>query len=665
MRIVILTFLITAIFSCKTSPQLLNTDVKVINGNPQLFIDGKKTLPIMTFMNTGILTSSNVNERQIKYAAEYGGTHLHQINFSLPEKDNGEIDFDPMKSALDLVRRGDPNGKAVLRIHLNGKWSEESKIYREEDRIRFSNGKDVDEISLASDKWFEVTANKLRSLIDFYKKNPKYGTMVAGYFPAAGETGEWFQWEYRDNGVDMSGVNAKKFRLWLRKKYNNDTKKLQDSWKNYIVNFENAHIPADELGAEKVIDKESVLFDKPSDQRVIDYLDYYNGMVTDRIVYLANLIKEETNDKSLVGFFYGYVLDLWEAKSGHYNLEKILNCKDIDFLSSPISYRSRNEGEIGGSMTTVESVNAHGKIWFDECDYRTPIKTAEGLNFADFTPKTKSMEGVYEIYKRQYGFQMIRGNGNWIMDLMGQGWYDEKNFWKEINTLNKIYTNYLNIRIPSDPEVALVIDDYGLALAKDSKFNVWMLERLRDELYTSGVEFGVYTREDIEMGLAPNAKLLIMIGSFRLKTEMVKNLEKELLQKDKTTIWVYSLGLTNESDIKKLTSGKNGSKQIIFESNKLNSNQIRKFAKDAGVHLFTTVVNDVCMVNNNFIVLHTISEGKRTIEFPKKVDVFEQFTNTWYRNVETISLDAPLGKTYFFFYGKEKELLDAGIGIKI
>lgn len=651
------------IFACKTKAQLLDTDVKVINGSPQLFIAGKETLPIMTFMNTDIPASNEVNQRQIKYAAKYGGTHLHQINFYLPEKDNGEIDFQPMKSALDLVRRGDPNGKTLLRIHLNGKWSAHEKRYSEEDRVRFSNGKVVDEISLASDKWFEVTANKLRALIDFYKKNPKYGNIVAGYFPAAGETGEWFQWEYRDNGVDMSGVNTKKFRLWLQKKYNNDTKQLQESWKNGIINFENAQIPADELGAEKVNANDRVMFDQPSDQRVIDYLDYYNGMVSDRIIYLAKLIKDETVNKSLVGFFYGYVLDLWEAKSGHYNLKKILNCEDIDFLASPISYRSRNEGEIGGSMTTVESVQAHGKIWFDECDYRTPIKTAEGLNFADFTPKAKSMEGVHEIYKRQYGFQMIRGNGNWIMDLMGQGWYDDVDFWKEIKSLNQIYTNYLNIRPQSSPEVALVIDDFGMALSADSRFNVWMLERLRDELYTSGVKFGVYLREDIEMGLAPDAKLYIMVGSFRLQPNIVKNLEGALLQNGKTTIWVYDLGITDESDIKKLTSEKNGSKQIIFESNKLNSDQIIKFAKDAGVHIFTSRINDVCMANDNLVVLHTVSQGERLIKFPKKVDVYEQFTNTWYKNIETISIDAPIGKTYFFFYGKEKELMDAGIGI--
>ena len=662
MRNVILTFILIYLAVFSLYAQIPEAKVTMVNGFPQLSINAQKIPPVMTFVNTGILKSYKVSERQIRYAAQYGDIHLHQVNFALPMTAKGKFDYKSMKSALALVRRGDPKGFAVVRLHLTDNYKSHGG-YTDDDRVKFSDGTTADVISLASDKWIENAARKIRAAVAFSLQNPEYGNIIAGYFPDAGNTGEWFQWEYREHGVDVSGANTKKFRQWLEKKYSY-AGSLQTSWGIKEVNFDNAQIPSDELGAEKVNGNERKLFDKPSDKRILDYLDYYNEMTADRLIYLAKVIKEATNGKTLAGFFYGYIFDLWESKSGHYNLDKVLNCPEIDFLASPISYRSRNEGEIGGSMSLTESVQGHGKLWFDECDYRSPTRTAKGVNFADFTPKVKTLDGLREIYRRQMGFQMVRGNGCWPMDLMGMGWYDDPEFWKQIKSLDELYLKYEKIRPSFSPEVALVMDEEGLALAADKNFNSWMLERLRDELYTAGVNFGIYLREDIENGFASDAKLYIMAGAFRLQPETVNNLKKVLHQKGKTTAWIYSFGITPETEVKKLLSESlNGSKQIFYPSNVMRADTIRTLAKSAGANVFISGGYDACMANENIIVLHALSEGQRTIQFPRNVDVYEQFSDTWYSDVNTISLSVPIAKTYFFFYGKKTDLQKAGIGI--
>lgn len=660
MRNFILIFVLSTITTLSINAQIPEAKVEMVDGYPQLFINGGKILPIMTFVNTVILKSYEVNERQIRYAAQYGDIHLHQINFALPMTADGKFDFTMMKSSLDLLRRGDPKGFAVVRLHVNDYYSSYGG-YTDDDRVKFSDGTMADVMSIASDRWIENVAKKIRAAVEFSEQNSEYGKIIAGYFP---EAGEWFQ-EYRVHGVDVSGVNTNKFRQWLEKKYNNSSNLLQTSWSMEDVNFDNAQIPSDELGSEKVNGNERKLFDKPSDQRILDYLDYYNELTADRLIYLAGVIKQATKGKVLAGFFYGYIFDLWLSESGHYNLEKVLSCPDIDFLASPISYRSRNEGEIGGSMSLTQSVQGRGKIWFDECDYRSPIKTTEGEPFADFAPKVKTLVGLREIYRRQIGFQMIRGNGCWPMDLMGMGWYDDVDFWEQIKSLDELNLKYEEIRPVSSPEVALVMDEEGLALAADSRFNGLMLGLLRDELYSAGVNFGIYLREDIEKGYAPNAKLYIMVGAFRLQPNMVDNLIKVLHQKGKTTVWVYSFGVTPESEVNRLLSDKtNGSKQLFYKSNVMKADTIRALAKSAGAHVFISGGYDACMANQNLLVLHTSSKGQRTIHFPPKVDVYEQFTNKWYRNVDTISMSVPFAKTYIFFYGKKIDLQKAGIGIR-
>jgi beta-galactosidase len=656
----ILVLIVITVFSLNA--QIPETKVIMGNGSPQLFINGKKILPIMTFVNTGIPESYKVNQRQVKYAAEYGDIHLHQVNFALPMTADGNFDFTMMKSSLDLIRHADPKGFAIVRIHLNDNCNSHGG-YTDEDRVKFSNGNLEEEISIASDKWMQNASKKIAALADFCDKNPEYGKLIVGYFPAAAETGEWFQWKHREYGVDLSVVNTNKFRLWLKKKYHNNIQKLQTSWHARNVNFKNAQIPSDELGTQKVNRNDGKFFDKPSDQRILDYLDYYNEMTADRIVHLAKLIKQTTNNKVLVGFFYGYIFDLWDAKSGHYRLETILDCPDINFLASPINYQSRNEGGIGGSMTLVQSVQNHGKIWFDECDFRSPIRTATGANFDDHMPYVKTSEGLIEIYRRQLGYQMIRGNGCWPMDLMGRGWYDDKNFWKEIKSLKELFSQYEKIRSISSPEVALVIDEYGMTLSADPNFNKWMLGRLRDELYSAGVNFGIYQRKDIEAGYVPDAKLYIMVGAFRLDRDIINNLTQVLHQKGKTTVWIYSLGVGPDFYAKKIVSEKNGSKQFIYPSNIIKADTIRAMAKKSGAHVFISGGYDACMANKNIIVLHTKEGGKRSINLPGKFDVYEQFSGKWYNNVNAISLNVLPAETYIFFYGRKENLQKNGIGI--
>lgn len=700
--------------------------VKIVNGYPQLYINGNSVVPIMPFVNTDIPQSREVNIRQVKLAAEKGDIHLHQVIVSVPDADaKDEFDLTDLKTSIDLVRTADPKGYVILRLALA---DYETSGYPESERVKFANGTVGNLISMASDKWLENAVKKLKAIIKCVLSSPDYDGMVVGYQLTAGESGEWFQCSYRENGVDVSEANTRKFRKWLAVKYNN-IDELKRSWNITDVNFESALIPSDYLGEVLKLNPRT-LYDKNSDQRVLDYLDYYNEMTADRIVYLAKVVKEATDRKSLVGAFYGYTFELPDAKSGHYDLKTVLESADVDFLDAPVSYNNRNEGAIGASMSLVESIHAHGKMWFDECDYRSPIITFDPGHDKDPVPSIKTYEGLVEVYRRQMGFQMLKGNGGWAMDLSGKGWYDDAGFWKEMKSLKEIYSRYEKIRPVSAPEVALIVDEEGLAVAADALFNVQMLVFLRDELYKTGVNFGIYLRSDLEKGLVPSAKLYIMVGAFRLSSASIKNLADELHQPGKTVVWMYAFGTTSPSGIESLTgmqihdSGKwsvpeitpsialnallpeigsspfglgmkesplwavqhpgagitslgttsdkitfakrvvNGSNQIFYGSNVLKADMLRVLARFAGANIFNEGGWDACMANTNLVVLHSSTAGKRTICFPRKIDAYEQYTGKWYSDVNRIELTVPAAKTYVFYYGNKSVLKKAGIGNK-
>lgn len=85
-------------------------------------------------------------------------------------------------------------------------------------------------------------------------------------------------------------------------------------------------------------------------------------------------------------------------------------------------------------MAPVSAVQAAGKLWFDESDYRSPIRTAGGdsaeVGLGD-EGSIKSYENLIEIMKRQYGKNMVYNSGTWWLDLLSRGWYDSEAFWQE------------------------------------------------------------------------------------------------------------------------------------------------------------------------------------------------------------------------------------------
>lgn len=708
------------------SPQLgmAQGAVIMVGQYPKLFIDGKETVPVMTFVNADFPNSRDTNISQVKLAAEEGDIHLHQVNAYLPPANSsGERNYNGIRSSMALPLSGDKEAKVVLRLVL-GEYTQ-FQLYEEGDRVKFPDGSLGDMISLASDQWLEYAEQTLKDIIAFIRSEPEYAASVVGYIPAAGETGEWFQHRFREKGIDISDANTDKFRAWLHEKYEGNAELLAEAWAEPGITFESARIPGDVLFRGWLIHKPQTLYDKAEDQRVRDYLDYYNDMTASRINHLAKVAKEATEGQSLVGMFYGYLFDLPDAMSGHFSLKKTLESPDIDFFSAPVSYANRNEGQIGAAMSLTDSIRANGKLWINEDDFRSPIAT-NASEAGDGQPFIKSVEALTEVYRRELGFLMQAGTGGWPMDLFGRGWYDDAGFWQEIGALRELYERYASIRPAPSPDVVLIVDEEGLVLGADAwHVNRYLLGELRDELYRSGVSFGTYLRSDLEQGLVPEAKLYLMAGSYRLQADSVGRLKEQLHGAGKTVVWMHGFGMTDPEIVKELTgmqivntgektlagiavtdqfrkempnytgdkAGTGGvlelwslasdkgvevlgttdgyttlarkkmknSQQLFYGSFVMQAQLIRALAQQAGVHVFSDSF-DVIKANGNMIVMHTTGEGQRTIRFTSKADVYEQFTGQWYTGIEELQFNAAQSKTYLFFYGNKSELQASGIG---
>lgn len=688
----------------KSRFQIPIAEIKSVNGWSGLWINGEFVVPFLSFVNSDASNPKSrlINDRQVYYAGNYGNIHLHQVNASVWQEDTG-WNFSRLDEALKRIVTNDPKGFILLRIDLSRECLTE--YYESSEHVRYADGSYGDQVSIASEAWQRSAKEILTTTINYIKENVGYASRVIGYNFTAGGGREWFQYNFVENGVDVSNANLHKFTTWLKEKYGEAP-------------------PIDEiytkLGNGWIIGTDRVYYTRATDPIVMDYFDYYNEMVAEVIGEFAALIKKASNRKAIVGIYYGYQLELPDARSGHFALNTILSNPDIDFLTSPVCYQNRNEGGFGAEMTLIDAIHSRGKLYFYECDFRSPHNSLDQYIGEGINKSITNHDYLVQVFRRQLGYQILRGSGGWTYDLAGRGWYDNVDFWKEINHLTGLYRSYERFRPAPTPEVVLIVNEEGLKYASDPwKINKYMMNYLRDELYKASVQFGTYTLHDLLEGRVPeSAKLHFMVGMLDIDDNLANELAEMLHKKGKTTVWFWdfgqtiqpivryltgmTLGRTNHKVLPKISLTKNGrdklhirrnlqypiekkhrinylasntegveiwgktekyptlvshpvngSKQVFYGSYSIKADLIISLAKDAGVHLFSES-QDPILANSNMVVFHATREGKKQLIFPDKVDVYDYYTDTWHEATQRVNFSADFSETRFFFYGNRK-----------
>jgi len=550
----------TSLFNWPKPNQPAFSQVKSVNGIPRLFVNNVQVPPLMFFGNTDMFARRAVIISQIEKAAK-SNIHLHSITSSPPigEDHPPEVQYFNLENHFDAVLEGDPEGYILLRTNF-GKFYNTS-MYPDSEIVKYVTVRTqhLPMVSIASDIWFEDAKKMFREMIEFIHRHPVYSNHVIGYHL---ECDEWFQYMHRENGVDISPANTRKFREWLTSKYKTDSA-LKTAWNNPLITLKTAVVPEDLPGNLNGVPENRTLMLRGDDRRYIDYLDYIGELVTNRIEGLAKVAKETSKNKSIVIAFYGYHFELTDPRSGHFNLEKLLNSKYLDGFASPESYIDRNfggllprtpAGSTGAFMSPVDTIQSAGKLWFVESDQRTFINRYDATTEHDtYLKPMETIEEVLEVSKRDIGINMIKGAAIWYMDLWSVGWLDDQRIWDTNGKLAEVYHAYAKTRkAPSKIDVAFVVDEKSQSLVAqptDSAFH--FLSHQRYDLYRAGINWGLHTTRDIYNGKLDNVKVIVMLNPYRFTAGEISKIKQAAA--GKTIVFVYGFGEMSESNIKSLT----------------------------------------------------------------------------------------------------------------
>ena len=460
-------------------------------------------------------------ESQVALAAR-AGVHIHSWSLPMPWPRPGEEpNWTRVDAGIEMTLRADPDALLMPRFGCAPPawWLQDHP----DDAMLFSDGK-TDTMSMASETWLAECIENVRALVRHCED--KYGDRFIGYHPCGQHTGEWFyarSWESVLS--DFSPAMNAGFGKWTRQKYETEDA-LRAAWADDDISFDQVSVPtADEQLATDI----GFFRDPVAERKVIDYFDYKQLAMAEPLEAIARAIKEETNRRKLVVLFYGYTFDMHGTpmgpqNTGHLAMGRMIDCPDVDILTSPISYLDRQLGGGGLFMTTVDSVREGGKLWLNEDDTRTYLTPADaGFGRVD------SQQGTYWVHQRNFAQILPRRLACWYMDLGGTGWTDAPDIWENIGKLRNVYEDALPSPTPWAPEIAVIVDEGSPAYTKCSAaMHRPLVYQMRSECFRLGAPARIHLLSDFAKGRVPQAKAYLFLNCIRISPDDRSAIEKRV-----------------------------------------------------------------------------------------------------------------------------------------
>ena len=542
------------------------SSVKTIGGVPTLTINDEPfySPAYVTYLpkNNNYELFKNAGIHMYSVCVYFGGQTINEDSeINLPTTkgifdEKGKPDFSIADRDFQRIIDIDPQAKIFPRVNMSlPRWWEEENPDELNDNPSYgkkwdnlgntSNVKEKKRVCMDSKKWLEQTNEFLKIFIEHYK-NSEIGNYIIGLQLAGGSTEEWFPFDFN------SGIGKR-----TREEF--EKSPLNDGTEGALYRFiaEN---------------------------------------MANSISYLAKTAKECTNNKIVVGVFYGYTLECIDRKRNSGALSVILACPYIDFICAPLSYaQTRKPGIDHSCITALDSITLNGMLYFTEADERTYLSLYpyehEGLckdgTYTD--PIWKGPKDAYttrQVLKNDFARQLIHSNNFWWFDMWG-GWYNDKGIMEDMAKEAEIMKNSVTLADRRYvAELAVFIDEKTHYIS-DSHNNVGF--NFRIPIGSSGVPYAVYEMSDFDK-VKDNYKAIILLEPY--KTQCIDNAKITLENENKAF-----MVLTND---------------II-----LTPELFREFARKNGLHIYIES-NDVVHVCNNFISVHKgeNTERKTVINLP-------------------------------------------------
>lgn len=621
-------------------------EVKLLNGAPTLYINGKPDTGLMIWRHAAKGEGTFSDFRQ-------AGINLVQpdLGLSWAFKYDGSFDRERVDGVFNDILKGNPDALVMPRVHVHAPawWMALHPGHQLHGYApgpdRFARG-DWDFPSFSDELWKRDMGKAVRTLVRYVEEH--HGDHVIGYLIGAGDTGEWSPGWVNGGEFDFHPSELAAYRKWLRD--------------------DNAEIPRDRLRG-----RPAAFFNDPgNDKDLISYSQFASESMADTVLFFAKEFREATremNRQRVLGGFLGYKFAMYN-RMPHHDFNRILASPDIDFIGSLSNYPWRGPGGLYASTTSVATVRQHGKLLWNEEDSATPLSTRVPKGMGNRYGPADWWE-TQQLSVHKIVGSWIEGGTSWYMDWLGEDWYRNPDIMSTIAATQKLLQSQINADRRSVAQVAVFSSEKAVARIRPESANLelWRTS-IREPLLRLGAPHDFYDLADLDAAVATGQyKLLVFVD--------VEPFDTSRLPKDLAVLWTYLPGLS-EADASRMmgiaiktAAPRKESPRLIpavepGQPDELESfapgvwrkgntfwqpappvklADLRKIADAAGVHCYAPA-GDQVLANASMLMIHSASEGAKTIRLPRPARVVEAFSGKVVgESINEFTVDLKLGQT--------------------
>ena len=575
---------------CKGRKTMLKSRIQAENGAPRLYIEEKE---ISAMAYTTYFGERNRYEDFI--AAGYRIFFVNASFTSLPINsamtgftpfrigvfENGKEDYSEFEAGVEEILSLCPDAIIFPRLYVS--MPTDWIASHPEETVMTAKG---GQREMLFSEVFREDGKALLSRFVSHVKSAPYAHRIGGWQICGGLTQEWF--------------------------HHNAEGSLCENAKKYYDLYHEAHYGCRAVSVPSMEDYRYQGAAENTNENARRYAEFSSVAVAETVEQFAKTIKDATGGTQIVGAFYGYAYEgpYDSVLSGSYALRKLLSSEYLDFFSSPNAYvGGRSFGMDWADMIPVDSVKAHEKLAFIECDIRTYLTIAiqdcrpgeypDDMYRADdgsslwVGPPTVHLSLL--ALRKCFAHQIARRSAVWWFDMWG-GWFADPTLMQALVQMKKIYDaqveNDCAIGAP-EAEVAFIADEQAYASLFSRSPQMRGAVQTRTALGKTGVPFDSIMAEDAE-ALLPRYKAAIF--PFSVPSEAGKK----------------AIALCESLGIPYLIASP--------ERASLSLKELRDFLEKSGVHICGDTQN-VVYLGNGYIGLHSAEGGKKTLRLPRPMRV--------------------------------------------
>lgn len=520
------------------APRLALAERRVHNGRPTCFVDGEPFAWCgysSADFQPGNVAEFGAHGTSVFCIPTDAGAHIYHHTAAPTLVAPGEWDFGELEQRVGMSLQANPAARLMLRVSLGMPpfWtqrheSEQVLVETAAGRVPWYEYTAYQAPSLASEVWRRDQAEALRELLRYCKSRPWAGRLI-GFWLTGEVTEEWFAWGSNDGQhADYSRPTSERFAARL----------ADCGW-----TATDTSLPTPE---QRDVKDRDLYPDTVEGRRAAAYNRFYSELTAETILHFARVVKEETDGRSLVGAFYGYVIQLAgeprQSNGGNMALRRLLDDEAVDFVGGiPLHDFRRLSGGYDPYVSATESILAAGKLYCNENDLFSWLHPVIWYTEYD---AASPRAGAISMHRRECANDAVHGAMSQRFGLMSS-WHHDAELQADFALQSRVCAEALGLDRTPVEQIAMLVDDSSFAWAPPGstlarKTNKELLHRLGH----TGAPVGVWLLSDAGR-LPDRVRLVVVASGSACDAETLAGLRDLLAAGGRTVLVVGTPGLVD------------------------------------------------------------------------------------------------------------------------